>query len=71
MCPYAKYSILISLEDAMYDYLLTFYIVNSPTKRVCLAVVFTRRVLDLKFVLSKEFRLPYLSTVKNFSSYKG
>jgi hypothetical protein len=41
MCLYAKCSIFISLEDAIYDYLLTFYIVNSPTKRVRSAIIFT------------------------------
>lgn len=55
----------------MFNSFFTFYIVNSPAERVRLAVVFTRRILDLKFVLSKEFRLPYLSTVKNFGGCKG
>ena len=40
MCPYAKCSILVSLEDAMYNYLLSFYVVNSPAKRVRSAIVF-------------------------------
>ena len=40
MYPYAKYSILVSLEDAMYDYLLSFHVVNSPTKRVRSTIIF-------------------------------
>ena len=55
ICLYAKCSILVRLQDAMFDSFFAFYIVNSPTKRVRSAVVFTRRVLDLKFVLSEEF----------------
>jgi hypothetical protein len=55
----------------MFDSFFAFYIVNSPTKRVRSTVIFTRRVLDFKLILSEEFRLSYLSTVKNFSSYKG
>ena len=55
----------------MFDSFFAFYVVNSPTKRVRSAVVFTRRVLDLKFILSEEFRPSHLSTVKNFSSRKG
>jgi hypothetical protein len=55
----------------MFDSFFTFYVVNSPTKRVRSAIIFTRRVLDLKLILSKEFRLSYLSIVKNFSGYKG
>jgi hypothetical protein len=55
----------------MYNSFLTFHVVDSSAKRVRSAVVFTRRVLDFKFVLSKEFRLSYLSTVKNFSGYES
>jgi hypothetical protein len=36
----------------MFDSFFAFYVVNSPTKRVRLAVIFTRRVLDFKFVLA-------------------
>ena len=70
MCPCAKCSILVRLQDAMFDSFFAFHIVNSPTKRVRSAVVFARRVLDLKFVLSEEFRPSHLSTVKNFGGCK-
>jgi hypothetical protein len=36
----------------MLDSFFAFYIVNSPTKRVRSAIIFTRRVLDFKFVLA-------------------
>lgn len=55
----------------MFDSFFAFHVVNSSAKRVRSAVVFTRRVLDFKFVLSEEFRLSHLSTVKNFSGSKG
>jgi hypothetical protein len=55
----------------MYNSFFTFHVVDSSTKRVRSSVIFTRRVLDFKFILSEEFRLSYLSTVKNFSGYKG
>jgi hypothetical protein len=55
----------------MFYSFFTFYIVDSSTKRVRSPIVFTRRILDFKFILTEEFRLSYLSTVKNFSSYKS
>jgi hypothetical protein len=55
----------------MFDSFFTFYVVNSPTKRVRSTIIFARRILDFKFILSEEFRLSYLSSVKNFSSYKS
>jgi hypothetical protein len=55
----------------MFDSFFAFYVVNSPTKRVRSAVVFTRRVLDFKLILSEEFRPSHLSTVKNFSGYES
>jgi hypothetical protein len=66
MCPCAKCSILVSLQDAMFDSFFAFYVVNSPAKRVRSAVVFARRVLDFELILSEEFRPSHLSTVKNF-----
>ena len=55
MCPCAECSILICLQDAVYDSFLAFHVVKSPAKRVRSAVVFAWRVLDLEFVLSEEF----------------
>jgi hypothetical protein len=39
----------------MYDSFFAFHVVDSSAKRVRLAVVFARRVLNLEFVLSEEF----------------
>jgi hypothetical protein len=71
MCPYAKCSILVCLQDAMYDSFFAFHVVDSSAKRVRSPVVFARRVLNLEFVLTEEFRPSYLSTVKNFGCYES
>jgi hypothetical protein len=39
----------------MFYSFFTFYIVDSSAKRVRSPIVFTRRVLDFKFILTKEF----------------